>query len=38
MTALMNNEATETERAAQLINECRRMRITVLPPDLNEKL
>jgi len=36
MTALMNNEATETERAAQLINECRRMRITVLPPDLNE--
>ena len=36
MTALMNNEATETERAAQLINECRRMHIAVLPPDLNE--
>jgi DNA polymerase-3 subunit alpha len=36
MTALMNNEAVEIERTAQLVNECRRMGIVVLPPDLNE--
>jgi len=36
MTALMNNEAVEIERAAELINECRRMNIPILPPDLNE--
>ncbi len=36
MTALMNNEAVEIERSAFLINECKRMRIAILPPDINE--
>ena len=36
MTALMNNEAIEIERTAELVNECRRMNILILPPDLNE--
>ncbi len=36
MAALMNNEATEIERAAQLITEARHMKIEVLAPDINE--
>ncbi|MCX8016130.1 MAG: DNA polymerase III subunit alpha [Patescibacteria group bacterium] len=36
MAALMNNEAVETERTAELVNECRRMKIEILPPDINE--
>jgi len=36
MAALMNNEAVEVERTAELITECRRMKIEVLPPDINE--
>jgi len=36
MAALMNNEAVEVERTAQLITECRQMKIEVLPPDINE--
>lgn len=36
MTALMNNEAVEIERTAFLINECKRMKIDILPPDINE--
>lgn len=36
MAALMNNEATETEKTAQLISECKSMKIPVLPPDINE--
>lgn len=38
MTALLNNEALEVERTAELIAECRRMKITILPPDINESL
>jgi DNA polymerase-3 subunit alpha len=38
MAALMNNEAVEIERTAELVNECRRMKIEVLPPDINESL
>lgn len=36
MAALMNNEAIEIERTAELVNECRRMKIEILPPDINE--
>ncbi|HOX21607.1 MAG TPA: DNA polymerase III subunit alpha [Candidatus Paceibacterota bacterium] len=36
MAALMNNEAVEVERTAELITECRQMKIKVLPPDINE--
>ncbi|MGB9847637.1 MAG: DNA polymerase III subunit alpha [Minisyncoccia bacterium] len=36
MAALMNNEAVEIERTAELVNECRRMKIEILPPDINE--
>lgn len=36
MTALLNNEAVEVERTAELIAECRRMKIAILPPDINE--
>ncbi len=36
MAALMNNEATEVERTAELISECKRMGIAVLPPNINE--
>ncbi len=38
MAAMMNNEATEVERTAELISECRRMGIKVLLPDINESL
>jgi len=36
MTAVMNNEAVEVERTAELITECRKMKIEVLAPDINE--
>ena len=36
MAALMNNEAVEVERAAELITEARHMKIEVLAPDINE--
>lgn len=36
MAALMNNEATEIERAAALITEAKHMKINVLAPDINE--
>lgn len=36
MAALMNNEAVEVERTAELITECRHMKIKVLTPDINE--
>lgn len=36
MAALMNNEAVEVERTAQLILECQHMKLKVLPPDINE--
>lgn len=36
MTALLNNDAGDIERVAFLVEECRKMRIKVLPPDINE--
>ena len=38
MAALMNSENDDIERIAFLINECRSMNITILPPDVNESL
>lgn len=36
MTALLTAESNDTEKVSQAINECRRMKITILPPDINE--
>lgn len=36
MTAVLHAEATDTEKVALIVSECRRMNITVLPPDINE--
>ncbi|UCD65138.1 MAG: DNA polymerase III subunit alpha [Candidatus Zixiibacteriota bacterium] len=36
MAALMSSEINSTDRIYQLLEECRRMRIKVLPPDVNE--
>lgn len=36
MTALLTAESSDTEKISQAINECRRMKITILPPDINE--
>lgn len=36
MTALLTAESNDTEKVSQAINECRRMGIKVLPPDINE--
>ncbi len=36
MTALLTSEEGDTDRAAALVAECRRMGIAVLPPDINE--
>jgi DNA polymerase-3 subunit alpha len=36
MTALMTAESGDNEKVAQAVNECRRMGIAVLPPDINE--
>jgi DNA polymerase-3 subunit alpha len=38
MTALLTAEASDTEKVAAAINECRRMKIAVLPPDINESV
>jgi DNA polymerase-3 subunit alpha len=38
MAAMMNNEAKEVERTAELISECNRMGIKILLPDINESL
>jgi len=38
MAALMNSESGDIERIAFLIDECRKMKIEVLPPDINESL
>jgi len=38
MTALMNSESDDIERIAFLVDECRQMKIEVLPPDINESL
>jgi DNA polymerase-3 subunit alpha len=36
MTALLTAESGDTEKVSAAINECRRMEIKVLPPDINE--
>ncbi len=36
MTALLTAESGDTEKISAAINECRRMKIKVLPPDINE--
>ena len=36
MTALLTAESSDAEKISAAINECRRMRIKVLPPDINE--
>lgn len=36
MTALMTAESGDLEKIADAVNECRRMGIDVLPPDINE--
>jgi DNA polymerase-3 subunit alpha len=36
MTALLTAESGDTDKISAAINECRRMKIKVLPPDINE--
>jgi len=36
MTAVLSAESGDTEKVAEIINECKRMKINVLPPDINE--
>jgi len=36
MTALLTAEASDKDKISMAINECRRMKIKVLPPDINE--
>jgi DNA polymerase-3 subunit alpha len=36
MTALLTAESSDTEKVSLAVNECRRMGIKVLPPDINE--
>ncbi len=36
MTALLSAESDDKEKVSAAINECRRMKIQVLPPDINE--
>ena len=36
MAALLSAESSDKEKVSQAINECRRMKIDVLPPDINE--
>ena len=36
MAALLTAESKDAEKISQAINECRRMKINVLPPDINE--
>jgi DNA polymerase III subunit alpha len=36
MTAVLSSDAGDTEKVAQVVAECRRMGIQVLPPDVNE--
>jgi len=38
MAALLTSEKTDTERIATLIEECKKMGIEVLPPNINESL
>ena len=36
MTALLTAESSDIEKVSAAVNECRRMKIKVLPPDINE--
>lgn len=36
MTALLTAESSDSEKVAQAVHECRRIGISVLPPDINE--
>lgn len=36
MTAIMSAESGDIEKVAEIINECKKMKIDVLPPDVNE--
>lgn len=36
MTALLTAESNDKEKISMAVNECRRMKIKVLPPDINE--
>ena len=36
MTSLLNNDSSDVERIAVLVADCRRMKIQVLPPDVNK--
>lgn len=36
MTSLMSAESSDTEKVSQAVEECRRIKIKVLPPDINE--
>ncbi|MST04147.1 MAG: DNA polymerase III subunit alpha [Candidatus Pacebacteria bacterium] len=36
MNSLLNSDAGDTERAAYLIQECKKMNLEVLPPDINK--
>ncbi len=35
MTAIMTNESGDIEKIAEIVSECKRMKINVLPPDIN---
>ncbi len=36
MTAIMTNESGDVDKIAEIVSECKRMGINVLPPDINE--
>ncbi|MFA5132029.1 MAG: DNA polymerase III subunit alpha [Candidatus Paceibacterota bacterium] len=36
MTAIMSNESGDIEKIAEIVSECKRMKINVLPPDINK--
>ncbi len=38
MTAIMTNESGDVDKIAEIVAECKRMGITVLPPDINESV
>ncbi len=35
MTAIMTNESGDVEKIAEIVSECKRMNVTVLPPNVN---
>ncbi len=35
MTAIMTNESGDVDKISEIVAECKRMKITVLPPDIN---